>query len=91
MNVAAHPFILSTQRLPAELRREPQPPSRPVAASQPLRDVREIASGRPIAAEPERREAFAERRTPRRSPDESPRSLSRRDAEDRGRLLDVYC
>lgn len=91
MNVAAHPFILSTLRLPAELRREPKVPSRSVAASQPLRDVRGIASGRPVAAEPERRESFDERRTTRRSPDESPRALSRRDAEDRGRLLDVYC
>jgi hypothetical protein len=36
-------------------------------------------------------EPFAERRTPRRTPSEAPRSFPRRDGDERGRLLDVYC
>ena len=90
MNVAAHALILSTQRAPAELRREPKVATRP-AALQSLRDAQGIAPGRRVAAEPERREPFAERQTPRRPSDESPRRRRRRDGEERGRLLDVYC
>ena len=90
MNVAAHPLLLTTQRLPAELRREPKIATRP-AANRQLRDAQGIASARQVAAEPERREPFAERRTPRRSPSETPRPFPRRDGDERGRLLDFYC
>ncbi|MBP3558347.1 MAG: hypothetical protein J6K20_11700 [Thermoguttaceae bacterium] len=91
MNVAVHPFILATQRLPAKLRREPQIATRPDAALAQLRDAQGIASGQRVAAEAERREPFAGRRTPRRASDESTRARQARDGDGRGRLLDVYC
>ncbi len=91
MNVAAHALILSTQRVPAELRREPKIATRPNAALKRLRDAQNVAPGRGVAAESERREAFVERRKPRRDPADSPRSFPRRDGDERGRLLDVYC
>ena len=91
MNVAAHALILSTQRAPAELRRERRIATRPDAALQQLRDAQGIAPGRRIAAESERRETFVERRKPRRDPADSPRPFPRRDGDERGRLLDVYC
>ena len=91
MNVAAHALVLSTQRLPVEFRRESKIATRPNVALKPLRDAQTIAPGQGVASEPERRDAFAERRTPRRSSVESPRSLPRRDADERGRYLDVYC
>lgn len=91
MNVAAHAFILASQRVPAELRREPKIATRKVAELQRLRDAQGIAPGRRVADEPERRETFAERRRPRRELAETPRSPSRRDGDERGRLLDVYC
>lgn len=90
MNVAAYSVLLSTQRLPAELRREPKIAPRPDGALSPLRDAQRIAPGAQVASEPERREPFAERRPPRRSPAEPTRVPPRRDDE-RGRLLDVYC
>ncbi len=91
MNVAAHAFILASQRLPAEHRREPKAPTRPELAFKPLRDVQGVAPGRPIAADPKRRDALAERRTPRRALAETPLPFARRDGDERGRLLDVYC
>ena len=91
MNVAAHALLLTTQRRPAELRREPPIATRPAAAFRQLRDAQGIAPGRRVAAEPERREANAERRTPRQTPSETPRPRQRRDGEERGRLLDFYC
>lgn len=91
MNVAAHALILTTQRLPVELRREPRPATRSNVALKELRDAQQIAPGRAVASDSERREANAERRTPRRSPAESSPARRRRDADERGRLLDVYC
>ena len=91
MNVAAHALILTTQRLPVERRREPRPASRPRVALKELRDAQAIAPGRGVAPDSERREANAERRTPRREPADASSALRRRDADERGRLLDVYC
>ncbi|MBQ2850599.1 MAG: hypothetical protein IJE77_08960 [Thermoguttaceae bacterium] len=91
MNVAAHALILSTQRLPAELRREPKIKPRPDVAIKRLRDAQSVAPGQGVASEPKRRDAFAERRKPRRPSVESTRSLPVRDGDERGRLLDVYC
>ena len=91
MNVAAHSFILANQRTAVEVRRE-RPNASPRAASlAPLRDAQKIAAARQIASEPERRERLVERRSARRLPDETPRSALRRDGDERGRLLDVYC
>ncbi len=79
MNVAAYDLTLSTQRVFAE----PRPRS-----AAPLA---EVSDARRVGDERESREPFGERRKPRRVPDESPRSLSRRDGDERGRRLDVYC
>ena len=89
MNVAAHALILTTQRFPVE-RREPRPATRSNVALKKLRDAQQIAPGRGVASDSERREANAERRTSRRSPAEAS-PARRRDADERGRLLDVYC
>ena len=91
MNVAAHALILASQRRPVEIRREPNAATRSRAALKQLRDAQGIAPGRRVAAEPERRVPNAERRTPRRSPADSTLPRLRRDADERGRLLDVYC
>lgn len=77
MNVAAYVFTLPTQRVSAELR------PRSDAALAESREARRV--------EPENREPFGERRKPRRSSDESPAPLPRRDGDERGRRLDVYC
>ena len=91
MNVAAHALILASQRRPVELRRESNVATRSNAALKQLRDAQGIAPGQRVAAEAERREPFAGRRTPRRASDESTRARQARDGDGRGRLLDVYC
>ena len=91
MNVAAHALILASQRRPVELRRESNVATRSNAALKQLRDAQGIASGRRGADEPKSRVPNVERRTPRRAPVEEPSSRPRRDADERGRLLDVYC
>ncbi len=91
MNVAAHALILASQRSPVELRRESNVATRSNAALKQLRDARGIASGRRVADEPKSRVPNVERRTPRRAPVEEPSTRPRRDADERGRLLDVYC
>ena len=91
MNVAAHALILASQRRPVELRRESNVATRSNAALKRLRDAQGIAPGRRVADEPKSRVPNVERRTPRRAPVEEPSSRPRRDADERGRLLDVYC
>ena len=90
MNVAAHALVLSTQRLPSDLRLQAKLATRPTAALEKIRDAQKIAPSPSVASEPKRAERFGERRKPRRAADDSPRSLPQ-SGDERGRLLDVYC
>jgi len=88
VNVADYSLILSAQRVAA--RRDAKVESESRFSLQKLRDAQKIAPGRRVGVEPERRAPAAERRTQRRDAETTPDSPRRNDDE-RGRLLDVYC
>lgn len=90
MNVADYSLILSAQRVAAGARRDAKTESESRFSLQKLRDAQKIAPGRRVGVEPERRAPAAERRAQRRASETTPDSTRRNDDE-RGRLLDVYC
>ncbi|MBQ7813992.1 MAG: hypothetical protein IJ387_05800 [Thermoguttaceae bacterium] len=91
MNVADYSFILSTQRVAAGARRDAKTESKSRFSLQKLRDASKIAPGRRVGVELERRAPAVERRPQRRAAVETTPDSTRRNDDERGRLLDVYC
>lgn len=91
MNVADYSLILSAQRVAAGARRDAKTEPKSRFSLQKLRDAQKIAPGRRVGVEPERRAPVAERRTQRRDGAETTPGSTRRNDDERGRLLDVYC
>ena len=91
MNVADYSLVLSARRLAAGARRDVNSATESRFSLKKIRDAQKIAPGSKVGAEQERRASASERRAQRRDAvDAAPRSTRRNDDE-LGRLLDVYC
>lgn len=91
MNVADYSLILSAQRVAAGARRDAKTESESRFSLKKLQDAQKIAPGRRVGLELERRAPVAERPTQRRAAVETASRSTRRNDDERGRFLDVYC
>ncbi|MBR4835227.1 MAG: hypothetical protein IKU86_12995 [Thermoguttaceae bacterium] len=91
MNVADYALVLSSRQVATETRRDSKNETESSVALKKLRDAQKIAAGKKVDDDLERRERVERRSTPKRSAETPSSKPIRRDGDERGRLLDVYC